>query len=362
MGEDRAVDPGPARDRPPRPRRAPRLRGLGVVVRDLLPPAGRHDLLPVEALVDLAALADRLGYESLWVPEGRGRELFSLLGAMARVTRRVRLATGIMPIYSRPPALAAMAAATLADLTGGRFILGLGTGHPGIVEEGYDHAYRQPLVAMREYVEIVRRVLAGGPVAVAGQVFRVHHFEIEAPPRHAVPVYVAALGEQMLRLAGQTADGVILNWMGPGRAAWAVDVARRAAREAGRDPADLTVVCFVRAAVTQTPDAARRVLRRLVATYAAMPAYSQMFAAAGYAGEMAAVEGAWASGGVEAAAATLSAEFVAELSAVGDAAACRARFAAYHAAGVDVVAAYPFPFGADPAASLRATVEGLAAA
>jgi probable F420-dependent oxidoreductase len=337
-----------------------RPRGVGLVLRDLLPPAGPHALLPVGTLVALAALADRLGYDSLWVPEGRGRELCSLLGAMARATRRVRLATGIMPIFSRPPALAAMAAATLADLTGGRFLLGLGAGHPSVVEDGYDQTYRRPLDAMREYVEIVRRALAGGRVAFGGRVFRVRAFQLEAAPRSPVPIYVAALGEQMLQLAGQIADGVILNWMSPARAAWAADRARRAARDAGRDPRDLTIVCFVRAAVTQTPEAAWQVLRRLVATYAAMPAYSQMFATAGYAGEMAAVEAAWASGGVDAAAAALSAEFVADLGAVGDPAACRARIDAYHAAGVDVVAAYPFPFGADPAASLRGTVEALA--
>jgi alkanesulfonate monooxygenase SsuD/methylene tetrahydromethanopterin reductase-like flavin-dependent oxidoreductase (luciferase family) len=229
------------------------------------------------------------------------------------------------------------------------------------VEDGYGQAYRQPLVAMREYVEIVRRVLAGSRVAVAGRLFRVADFRLEAPPRHAVPLHVAALGEQMLRLAGQVADGVILNWMGPARAARAVQLARDAARAAGRDPGALTVVCFVRAAVTHQPEVAWGVLRRLLAAYAVMPAYNQMFAAAGYAGEMAAVEGAWASGGVEAAAATLSEELLAEVGAVGEAAACRARLAAYHAAGVDVVAAYPFPFGADAAASLRATVEALAA-
>ncbi|MDR7556137.1 MAG: LLM class flavin-dependent oxidoreductase [Armatimonadota bacterium] len=359
----RATSPQPGRALAPRSRAhagGQRPKGTGLVLRDLLPPAGPRELLPVRTLVDLAVLADRLGYDSLWVPEGRGRELCSLLGAMARATRRVRLATGIMPIFSRPPALAAMAAATLADLTAGRFVLGLGTGHPSIVEDGYDQAYRRPLDAMREYVEIVRRALRGDRVATSGQVFRVRDFQLEAPPSHPVPIYVAALGEQMLQLAGQVADGVILNWMGPARAAWAAERARRAARDAGRDPNVVTVVCFVRAAVTQTPEVAWRVLRRLVATYAVMPAYSQMFAAAGYAGEMAAVEGAWARGGVDAAAAALSAELVAELGAVGDAAACRARFDAYRAAGVDVVAAYPFPFGADAAASLRETVDALA--
>src|SRR3990172_9828428 len=103
-------------------------RPLGLVLRDLLPPAGPRELLPARTLVEHAAVADRLGYDSLWVPEGNGREALTMVSAMAGVTLRLRLATGILPIFSRPPALVAMAAATLADLTPGRGVLGLGRG------------------------------------------------------------------------------------------------------------------------------------------------------------------------------------------------------------------------------------------
>ncbi len=169
-------------------------RAIAVVLRDLLPPAGPRSLLPVRALVDLAALADRLGYHSVWVPEGRGRELGSMLGAMALATTRLGLATGILPLYSRPPALVAMAAATLASLSGGRFILGIGAGHPAIIGQGYGVPFREPLIAAREFVAIVRAVLAGERVSMRGRVFTVEAFELEARPDHPVPIYVAALG------------------------------------------------------------------------------------------------------------------------------------------------------------------------
>ncbi|MGH2404106.1 MAG: LLM class flavin-dependent oxidoreductase, partial [bacterium] len=223
---------------------------LALVLRDLLPPAGPRALLPVQILIEFAALADRLGYHSVWIPEGRGRELFATLGAMGRATDRLGLASGILTVYSRPPALAAMAAATLADLTDGRFVLGLGVGHPDVIEAGYGVPYWRPLTAMREYVKIVRRILDGTKVAFHGKVFRVSDFQLESRPAHRVPIYLAALGEGMLRLAGEIADGVVLNWMPPERVRWATQIVRDAAGGAGRDPASVRVVCYVRAAVT----------------------------------------------------------------------------------------------------------------
>ncbi len=332
---------------------------LGIVLRDLLPPAGPRDLLPSRSLVDLASLADRLGYESVWFPEGTGRELMSLLGAAAGATSRIRLATGILTIFSRPPALAAMAASTLADLTGGRFILGLGVGHPHIIEAGFGMRYRQPLAAIREYVEIVRRALAGEPVAYRGRVFQVEAFQLESAARHTVPIHIAALGEQMLRLSGEIADGVVLNWSTPERVRWAAEVVRGAARRAGRDPSSVTIVCYVRA-TAGPPSEAMRVARRLLATYSAMPAYARMFEAAGFSGDVAAVNAAWRTGGVDTAAQALSETFVRQMAVIITDGSSRAAFEPYYGAGADLVVAYPFPVGADAGASMRATIEALA--
>ncbi len=332
---------------------------LGLVLRDLLPPAGPRDLLPVRTLVDWAMLAERLGYDSVWIPEGRGRELMATIGAMGQATSRIRLAAGILPLYSRPPALVAMAAATLADLTAGRFVLGVGTGHPAIIEEGYGLQYREPLAAAREFIHIVRRLLTGENVGAHGRVFRVDAFQLEARPAHRVPIYLAALGPRMLQLAAQLADGVILNWSSPERVRSAVEMVRQEALLAGRDPTSVHVVCFVRAAVTQMHGAAWKVMRRLLAAYAAMPAYARMFEDAGFVGDVAAMSAAWAVGGVEVAAAVASDEFVGGLAVVGSAQECLEGLRRYREAGVDLVAAYPFPVGDDAAASMRATIEGL---
>jgi probable F420-dependent oxidoreductase len=336
-------------------------RTLAVVLRDLLPPAGARALLPVGTLVELAVLADRLGYHSVWVPEGRGRELGATLGAMALATSGVRLATGILPLYSRPPALVAMAAATLADLSGGRFILGAGVGHAAIIEQGYGLSLREPLRASREFVHVVRAALTGERVTFRGDVFRVDVFQLENKPAHPVPIYLAALGPAMLRLAGEIADGVILNWIPLSRVPWAVERIREGCRLAGRDPASVTIAGYVRTAVTEDAATGWAVLRRLTATYAAMPSYARMFEDAGHRGAMATVRAAWQAGGVDAAATALPEEFVRELGVVGSAEESRDALKRYRDAGIDVVAAYPFPVGEDPAASLRRTIEEIAA-
>ncbi|HXF83535.1 MAG TPA: LLM class flavin-dependent oxidoreductase, partial [bacterium] len=265
---------------------------LGVALRDLLPPDRTRAALPVRAMVALAALADRLGYDSLWLPEGRGREAFAQLGAMATMTRQARLATGIMPVFSRPPALAAMGLATLDDLSGGRLIFGLGAGHPAISERGYGLPFRHPVTAVREFVEIVRRAMRGETVRYEGRVFRVESFALESLPARPVPVFIAALRRRMLALAGEIGDGVLLNWSTPERARAASEVVRAAAQAAGRRPEEVTVACFIRVCVTARPEPAREALRRIIASYAGLPAYRAMWAEAGFAAEMAEAEAA----------------------------------------------------------------------
>jgi alkanesulfonate monooxygenase SsuD/methylene tetrahydromethanopterin reductase-like flavin-dependent oxidoreductase (luciferase family) len=253
-----------------------------------------------------------------------------------------------------------MIASTLADLSDGRFMLGIGVGHPAIIEQGYGLAFREPLRAARECIDIVRAALSGGRVAQDGRVFHVDAFQLESPPRHPVPIYLAALGPAMLRLAGEVADGVILNWIPADRIPWAIARVHEGCRRAARDPESVKVVCYVRTVVTDDVPAGRQVLRRLAATYAAMPSYARMFEDAGHGAAIAAMRAAWQEGGVEAAAAAAPDDFTRALGVVGTTADCLGALRRYRQAGVDLVAAYPFPVGADAAASLRATIEGLA--
>ena len=315
---------------------------------------------PPQETVALVQFAESLGYDVAWMPDQTfHRDPFLTLAACAHGTTRIALGVGVTNPYTRHPALIARAAATLSELCNGRFILGIGTGHPAVIEEGYGLQHREPLAAAREFILIVRRALTGERVGMHGRVFRVDAFQLESRSLHRVPIYLAALGPRMLRLAGQLADGVILNWISPSRVRSAVEIVRQEALLAGRDPASVEVVCFVRAAVTPARDAAWRVMRRLLATYAAMPAYARMFEEAGFTGDVAAMSVAWAAGGVEAAAAAASDEFVRDLAVVGSTQECLEGLNRYRDAGADLVAAYPFPVGDDAAGSMRATIEGL---
>ena len=330
---------------------------LGVSLRDLLPPAGRSDALPVRTMVDLAVLADRAGYHSVWLPEGRGRESFSQLGAMIGATKRIGLGTGIMPVFSRPPALAAMGLATLDDLSGGRVIFGIGAGHPAISERGYGLPYHAPVAAVREFVEIVRQAMRGETVRFDGNVFQVREFTLESTPARVIPVYVAALRGRMLRLAGAIGDGVLLNWATPERVRAALRVVEGGARDAGRSSKDVTVACFIRACVTPKPDAAREVLRRIIASYAGLPAYRQLWMRAGFADEMAAAERTQGQG-FDALTRAVSDRMIDALGLIGSAETIHAGLDDFRRAGVDLPIIYPFP--TEPGErSYRDTIEAM---
>src|SRR5207253_5929614 len=160
--------------------------------------------VPLTELPELARLAESTGYDSLWSEESTGYDGFTPLVVAAQNTERVRLATGIVNVYTRGPALLAQSAAALAELSGGRFVLGLGASSNVIVEQWNRIPFEWPLAKVRETVEILRAVLAGerGPGG-----FRLP----EAPP--PVPIVLAALRERMLRLAGEIADGALAHFL-----------------------------------------------------------------------------------------------------------------------------------------------------
>ena len=221
----------------------------------------------------------------MWVPEGGGRDALSLLAAFAGATRRASLATGILPIFSRTPAVTAMSAAGMAAISSNRFILGLGTGHGPVVAGTHGIPYSAPLARMEETVAIVRGLLAGESVDSDGRHFTVAGARLGRAARGAsVPLYVAALGPRMIELAGRAADGVLLNWTAAGHIAGSVGDLRASAARAGRDPGSVDAAGYVRTAVTEGADEERirRHLRLQVAGYAAHRHYRSFFASTGF--------------------------------------------------------------------------------
>ena len=321
--------------------------------------SGPH--LAPDKLIELAKLAEARGFESVWLPEGAGGEAMTQLAAFACNTSRVTLATGILPIYHRTPTLLAMAAGSLDAISGGRFTLGLGVGHRGPVEGGHGIPFDRPMTRMRETVGIVRGLLSGEPLTYDGKVYRPRESRLGFdPPRRDLPIYLAALRPQMVELAGEVADGVLLNWATADYLEQAVGHLRRGAEKAGRDPSTIDVACYVRTAVVDDAEAARPWLRRRIAYYFTMDYYVRYFEQRGFSGEAAAISDALARGDHEAAADAVTDAMLDELAVVGTAEECRRKIDALRTTGLRLPVIAPFVQGYDGPAPFRAAIEAFA--
>ena len=193
-----------------------------------------------------AILADELGYDSFWLPEGWGYEIFTLLTEMAVATKRIKLGTGIVNVFSRSPAVLAMTAATLDEISGGRFILGLGTSAPNVVEGLHGRKYDKPLTQTRDVIKIVRTLLAGGKLSDAGaENAEYRPFRLEMKPlRPSIPIYVAALKQKAIESIGELADGWIPTFWPYENLAEGRSWIETGAKRAGRDPSQIVTAPF----------------------------------------------------------------------------------------------------------------------
>ena len=307
------------------------VRATGVAIREPLPWA---------ELAELAESVEETGYSAIFVPEIAGREAFSQLTALAAVTERVSLGTGVVAMDSRDPVITAMAAATVQERSGGRMILGIGTGG----------AWRGALDRLKERVRVIRELLSGETVEVHGGRTRLS-LTLEAPP----PLWISALGPRAMRLAGEVADGVLLNWCPPERVAFARDRVREGAEMAGRDPSAVGIGVYVRACVGQDEPAALAALREAAGTYASYRAYARQLTDVGLGAEAEAAAAAHDAGRRE----DVPEALVRALCLLGDAPDAIAGLRAFRDAGADLPVVYPVPCR-DPLSSILGTVFALA--
>jgi probable F420-dependent oxidoreductase len=287
---------------------------------------GHLDSLPIDAARAYARRVDELGFGTLWVPETVGREPFTLLGLLAAETSEIRLGTSIVGIWGHDAQTTRMAAQTLHEATGGRFVLGLGVSHPHLAEKLRGHTFDRPLTRMREYLAAYRAAVYKGPLA-----------EGTGDP----PILVAALRKRMLALAATDADGAFPYLVTPERVAWTRSVLDAAA--SARDQRPILAVSMP-AALDADADAARASARAYLAPYLRTPAYQACWAEQGF-------EAAdWEKPGSD--------RLVDAMVAQGDVEALRGRIGELVAAGVDHVAV--IPLGADGTTEHLPTLEALA--
>jgi F420-dependent oxidoreductase-like protein len=292
-------------------------------------------------------VAERLGYESVWVTQlPNARDASLVIAAYANATQRVRFGTGVLPIYTRHPTAMAQMAATLDELSGGRFILGMGVSHKVTVESMWGMRLESPANAMREYLDIVRTSLRDGGCSIDGKHFSAH-WAYSGPRRPEMPIMISALRPRMLDLAGEKADGIVLWMCSPAYIRDHVVPAVTAGRQkAGKTMDGFEIMAAIPVCLTTDRAGGQAVFRQTVERYA-NPAlyYRKMMDASGFASELAAGE--------------ISEAMLDELSGIGDGEQVREVIRRYREAGVTLPCAGPFG-GHTGAAGFEATLEAAA--
>ncbi len=313
-------------------------------------------------IVDCVQLAESLGYESAWVAEGHGGDQFAVLAACAMRTSKILLGTSVTSIFVRTIPTIAMAAASVDDLSGGRFVLGIGSSHKVQVEPEHGVPYGKPLTRVKESVAIIRELLRAGRVQYQGETVRIENFDLWfTPHRPDIPVYLSAVFPKMIALCGEIADGIMLTRGTLATAARVRAQLGESAVRAGRDPERIVVSSLFPTVVGETREAALAALRPGLAFYAGFfPRYNRMMAEEGFAHETAAIAEAWSRGDKEAAELAVTDALIDATSIAGTAEQCRERIEAYRRSGIDLPILSPFARGPGAKARFEAVIRACA--
>jgi probable F420-dependent oxidoreductase len=309
--------------------------------------------LGADLTLDVVREADALGYTSAWVAEANAAEAMSLLGAMSQAAPHLGLGTGVLALQLRTPPLHAMAAATLQQLVGDRDVyLGIGISSPAVAGQWHGAGYTdRPIAQVREFVTLVRECLGGDAVTFEGDFYSVKRFRLGVRLGERKPkIFVAALNEQMLRLAGSIADGVLLNYLPASLVPWCV--------EHVREGGDADIYAYVHCGVTDR-DRYADLARKDLLNYAVVDAYANQFARAGFADDVADFRAKWGARERDAALAAIGDAWVDDIQIMGDAAHVRAKVEAYDEAGAHPIV-FALPWGEDRRATVGATLQALA--
>ena len=234
--------------------------------------------LSLEEQFELSREAVRLGYQSIWTPEGTGQDSYQMCLMRWAATNQViegGLETGIAvsPVMWRTPAAFAMSGGTVSQMSGGKFILGIGAGgaYRPDVRKVMGLPKMSALTLMRDYLVIIRQLVNGEKVNYDGEVSKLRGARLAIRPAPKTPVYLGALGPKMLSLAGELSDGAALNWCAPEQIAWSREKIAEGAKLSGRDPSDIKVSEYIRVCVDEDEDRARIALAKATMGYALGP-------------------------------------------------------------------------------------------
>ena len=306
---------------------------------------------------DFVVEAEKLGLDICWVAEAWGSDAPSALGYYAACTDRMLLGSGVIQVGTRTPVAVAQAAITLSNLSGGRFLLGLGASGPQVIEGLHGVSFHRPLARLRETVEIVRRVFGGDRISYAGAEFNIPRPGGDAVPmrlsmraEHEIPIYLATLSPAMLRLTGEVADG----WLGtsfvPEAAAASFSYLDEGLARSGRTRADLDVCQGAEVAFAADEESLRTMVKArkegLAFSLGGMGSastnfYNQAYSRQGWADVASEVRERWQAGDRDGAAGLVTDEMVLATTLIGTESMVRQRLCVWRDAGVDTVRLYP---------------------
>jgi F420-dependent oxidoreductase-like protein len=284
--------------------------------------------------------AEDAGVDTVWVAEAWGRDCFTILTLLARETQRIKLGTGIVNCYSRTPAALAQHFATLDEFSGGRMLIGLGTSGHRVIEHWHGVPFQPSLTRLREYVEIIRMILAGEPLVYQGRVFRLERgFRLRFPPvRSRIPIFIASLTPKSVRQTAQIADGWMPVMIPLERLKQEVAAFRQLVGAAGHDPHSVLIRSPGSVTVTHRIDQAREEAKAHLAFYITNMGefYREQLSRLGYAEVVQAIRQAWETGGRVVGTAAVPEALVESLFFAGPIEACLDRLDAQAEAGIDM--------------------------
>jgi F420-dependent oxidoreductase-like protein len=305
--------------------------------------------------LELAREADKLGYDSIWAAEAYGSDAATVLAWLASNTTSAKIASGIFQMPARTPAMTAMTAATLDNISGGRFVLGLGISGPQVVEGWHGQPFDKPLKRTREYVSIVRKALSRETVTYEGEFYTLPLPGgpgkplklIIKPVQERIPIYIAAIGPKNTALAAEIADGWLPTFFSPDH----IEVFRASLEEgaakSGRSPDDIDVAPMTSLAIYDDVEYARNFMRPLVALYVGGMGsrdknfYNQLVTRYGYGDAAREIQDLYLSGRQSDAMAAIPAELIDQVSLCGPREVVKERLEHYRDAGVGTLLVTP---------------------
>lgn len=301
-------------------------------------------------LLAYARLAEDAGYEMVWIPEAFSSDAFTLLGAIASRTKRMKLATGIVNVFSRSPALLAQTFATLDEMSDGRAVIGLGTSGPIVIENWHGIKFEKPVTRTREVVEIMRMALAGERVNYDGEIFKLRGFQMLIKPvQNRIPIYLATFKPNAVRQTGAIADGWLPTHVSVKNVGRLKAQLAEGARTTGRNPDAIDMAALTLLACSEDGDTARKLCAQHLAYYVGGMGtfYAELMHEYGYGAVADQLQVSWKAGDRDGAAAAIPREVLDDLVIAGTPAECRAALAAREHAGIKHVVVFP-PHHASP--------------